>query len=93
MDEQELEKPQRQKVAAATLAEILINEISVSMGGRDASYLKPRIAFAAVNGEPNWAAKIGEVPLNTLSAYNEALGRVRERYELDNDSHSRLQSI
>jgi hypothetical protein len=83
MGEGQLNKQEREKVSRAALVDILVCEISVAMGGRDANHLKPRIKIIPLHGEPNWGASIGEVPLNTLSAYNEAIGRVRARYDLD----------
>jgi hypothetical protein len=88
--EPEVAAPEIEKISAAALGEVLLAEISVSLGGRDATYLAPRIALCALKGRPNWGTRTGELPLSTLSAYNEALARVQQRYDLDDASHKRL---
>ena len=72
----------RQKVAISTLATILINETTKSLG-RDAGFLGPRLTIRRRNGVPNWDANIGIASTEVVSAYLKALWRVKSQFDLD----------
>jgi hypothetical protein len=81
--------PPREKISAAFLRQVLLDEMMAVLGC-DVSDLSPRISLHPVKGEPNWAASIGTVHLTVLSAYNEALGNVRDRYNLDDAAREQV---
>jgi len=83
------EKPKRQKVAFAPLAEIIEHELTKSLG-RSAADLMPRVKIRASSSEPNWDVDIGFLPPGTLAAFLEAVGRVKAAYDLDEASYDRL---
>jgi hypothetical protein len=83
---------ERQTVATATLAEIIEAEFSKSLGRSAADYM-PRVQIRPREGQPNWDGNIGTIAMPILSAFNEALDRVKTAYDLDEQSHRRLMSL
>ena len=83
---------ERQTVAAATLREIIEAEFSKSLGRSAADYM-PRVQLRSREGQPNWDGNIGTIALPILSAFNEALERVKTAYDLDEQSHRPLRSL
>ena len=73
---------ERQTIALATLAEILIDETTLVLG-RDASFLRARLTIRRRNGTPNWDANIGVAGTAVVAAYLQALEHVKARYDLD----------
>jgi hypothetical protein len=65
---------ERQTIALATLAEILIDETARVLG-RDASFLRARLTIRRRNGTPNWDANIGVAGTAVASAVRATLSR------------------
>jgi hypothetical protein len=63
---------ERQTIALATLAEILIDGTTRVLG-RDASFLRARLTIRRRNGTPNWDANIGVAGTAVVAAYLQAL--------------------
>jgi hypothetical protein len=50
----------------------------------------PRICIRFSEGEPNWDVTRGHMALSLLSAFNEAIARIKAKYDLDDQSLRRL---
>jgi hypothetical protein len=78
----------RQQIAAATLADIIEAEFTSRLGGlglNAAAYL-PSVRIRVCNGIPNWDAKIDIATPRVLSAFIQAIDRVKAAYDLDAES-------
>jgi len=73
---------ERQKIALATLAEILIDDTARELG-RDVSFLRPRLTIRNREGQPNWDANIGIAGNAVVAAFLKALEHAKARYDLD----------
>lgn len=73
---------ERQKIAEATLIEILIHETTRALG-RDANFLGKQIEVRRRSGEPNWDANCGISGTMVVKAFGIALTEVQRRYDLD----------
>ena len=76
---------ERATVSLEEIDKALHNKFTKSLG-RDATDQMMRVKYVAADGKPNWNASIGSaarpVAPSVLSAFNEALARVRARYQL-----------
>jgi hypothetical protein len=73
---------ERQRVAKATLLQILIDETGRALG-KDAHFLGQKIEIRKRDGEPNWDANCGIVGPPITKAFAIALNKVQAQYNLD----------
>ena len=73
---------ERQRVAEATLLEILIQETGRELG-KDANFLGQKIQIRRRDGEPNWDANCGIAGLPIIKGFATALNTVKAQYNLD----------
>ena len=73
---------ERQSLAVASLREIFEAKLR-EHGVVRAADVMPKITLRPLNGEPNWTAEIGYVPLGVLSVFNDVLAELRAAYNED----------
>jgi len=73
---------ERQRIAKATLVEILLHETGRVLG-RDASFLGQQLEIRRRDDEPNWDANRGIAGPTVIKAFGIALTRVQAQHNLD----------
>jgi hypothetical protein len=78
----------RQQIAAAALADIIEAELTRGLDrlGLSAAPYLPSVRMRVCNGTPNWDAKIDLASPRILSAFIQAVDRVKAAYDLDAES-------